>query len=230
MNAIGVAVFAVSCNAAPPEITMVAVDTSGTRAAADSTIFLDSFEAVTQSFESGDRLVLGRINGQSVSDFNVDFDLALPRTGVVLDDRDAHEAGIAGADAAFRQLLHDRTAEQSNVLAVLAVAGEIFARDSTRARKSLVLLSDMRNESRELNLSTRSITPAFTEQFIADQRAKGGLPKLEGVRVQVAGAGARDDDAASFAALKAFWIAYLAASGAHIDPSDYGRTAIPAEE
>jgi hypothetical protein len=86
-------------------------------------------------------------------------------------------------------------------------------RDSpSRQRKVLVIYSDMRQDTRQLD-SNRSASPGIDATLTTVNR--GHLfADLRGVNVYVLGADASGRDIAQWDSLKQFWVAYFAKAGA----------------
>jgi hypothetical protein len=81
---------------------------------------------------------------------------------------------------------------QTDILGALQLASEIFAQQPDAGRKILVIFSDMRQSTPDLNLESSQIVPSFST--VAGRC--GTLPDLRKVRVYVLGAdGAGKSDA-----------------------------------
>lgn len=221
-------VFLGACERSTDKMIVLLADVSKTVPAADIAVYSATFSAVLQDLAPGDRLVLGRISGQAVANYMLDLDVTLPKTNVYIDDAEARDSVLAVAESIFTRIMQDRGANKSDILSAVTIAGELFTRDTTRSERSLVLLSDMLQDSDALNLSRERIDSLFTSEFVRRERAAGSIPDLSSVRVRVVGAGARDHAIDSYVALKNFWLTYFREAGAVMQSSDYGRTAVVA--
>jgi hypothetical protein len=217
-----------ACEPSTSRVIVVLTDVSKTVGAPDVKTYIESFSALVETLNPGDRLVLARISEQSMADFTVDFDAILPNTDVYVDDVEAQDSVIALANSAFSTLLQDRSAMKSDILSAIAVAAEIFSRDEDHTERWLLVFSDMRHESSTLNLDLQQIDSTFTSNFVRREREAGSMPDLSNVRVRVVGAGASDNKTDSYRALRNFWLAYFGEAGALISAADYGRTALVA--
>jgi len=215
-----------ACEPSTPKTVMVLADVSRTVPAADVEIYAKSFSAIIRELSPGDRLVFGRISGQSVRDFTLDYDETLPNTGVYVNDVEARDSLLALAESAFTAILQNRNSPESDILSALVIAGEVFSRNARGTEAWLVIMSDMRQESPTLNVNLQGMDSAFTSGFLRREREAGRMPDLSNVRVRVVGAGASDRATDSYVALREFWLAYLAAAGAQMKPADYGRIAL----
>lgn len=204
---------------------IVLVDVSRTVPAGDTSIYATSFRAVKAALRPGDRLVMGRVAAQSEGSFLMDAHLRLPRTLMEPDDSKARDSVLALADSVFAFQLASRRADQTNLLAALSAAADVFSRGRSRGGRILVLLSDMLHEADGLNFRSRPPDSAVTAALIAERRRANAMPALSGVRVYVAGAG-QARDASGFFAVQRFWLSYFREAGAYSDNGTYGRSAL----
>jgi hypothetical protein len=89
-----------------------------------------------------------------------------------------------------------------------------------------VIFSDMVEESDRLKMTNEAMAPRMVDRFIAHERSGPYFPRLGGVRVYVAGAGVTTRATSSLKneQIEAFWLRFLRATGAQIDPDHYGST------
>jgi len=209
-------------------LTVVLVDGSASFAIAESSAARASLEAVLRGLTPGDRLVLGRISGQSVANYRFDFDTTLSSTGVSLDDRDSRDSVLARIRMTFDAILSTANAGQSNILDAMSAAEGVFVRASDHRNRRLVVIADMVHEAADYNFRTQPVDSALTARVLRERRAAGSIPNFAEVNVFVANAGGRTDRPESYFALHRFWMTYLAATGATIDSATYGRAALNA--
>src|SRR3954462_8837055 len=91
-----------------------------------------------------------------------------------------------------------------------------YATASKRRSATLLLLSDMMNETPDVKMTSRQDIPA--DAWIRHLKTEQRIPQLRGVCVVVAGA---DVSSARGAAIRDFWNKYFAATGAHLEPANY---------
>lgn len=123
---------------------------------------------------------------------------------------DAHQT--AGT---FFDLKRAQSIQTTDVLGTLFRAAD-YARGAGQRRVTLLLLSDMLNATRELNMEGGHAIPS--EAWIAERAKQQLLPDLHNVCVIVVGADVRTPRGA---AVRDFWTRYFTAAGAKFTPEDY---------
>jgi hypothetical protein len=117
------------------------------------------------------------------------------------------------------QILFDTTRakeiKHTDIFGTLVRAAD-YARPDRNTRRTLLLLSDMINETPDVTMTTRSAIP--TDAWIKHLAAEKRIPQLRDVCVVVSGA---DVSSARGAAIRDFWEKYFQAAGAHLDPENY---------
>lgn len=112
-------------------------------------------------------------------------------------------------------------ARGTDILGGLFIASELFRNGPAGARNVLVLFSDMRQVTRELNLETPHTHRV--DPLIAAVQARRLIADLSGVTVYVLGANADEKQTiAQWNALKQFWVAYFMRAGAHLTEYSIG--------
>jgi len=102
---------------------------------------------------------------------------------------------------------------QSDVMGALVLAAQSFqARDCSR--KTLVIFSDMRQETPELNVAQQRLVAAGPAMLAAEQHCL--IPELTGVEVYALGVDAADRSVAYWQSLRDFWTEYFRKSGASL--------------
>ncbi len=97
---------------------------------------------------------------------------------------------------------------ETDVLGALAHAGQMFSQHPTAERK-LIIYSDMRNSTPELNLETETIDPQ--RSMVPGQLS---VPDLHNVTVIVLGTASPYGATASWQKVRNFWSDYLRRAGA----------------
>jgi hypothetical protein len=89
-------------------------------------------------------------------------------------------------------------------------------------RKTLVIFSDMVEESGELNFERDRLEPARVQGILATLSRDDRLPNLSGVSVYVVGA--THVNLQRYRRTREFWLALFKAAGADLRPENYGST------
>jgi hypothetical protein len=124
------------------------------------------------------------------------------------------------ASAASDSLL--RAPERSGktfIFQTLPIVEQIFQQE--RRRRCLVILSDMLEDSPGYDFERHPPTDQFATHDLERRQREHLLPDLKGVDVFVAGAGAVGGSEEQGAALRRYWSAYFAATGARV--CEYAR-------
>lgn len=104
------------------------------------------------------------------------------------------------------------TAKRSDVLGAMLVASTLFQEAPDQHRKTLVIYSDMRHMTSELDLESSGIV--HVDAALALTEKHGLLADLGGVEVFVLGAGAAGRRVTQWESLRHFWAAYFTRAGA----------------
>ena len=101
----------------------------------------------------------------------------------------------------------------TDILGALDLASQVFREQSlSRDRRMLILFSDMRNETRELQLESQSIPGAFNQAMGAERG-----PDLAHVTVFALGVDGAGSSTEHWREIEQFWRMYFAKSGAALD-------------
>lgn len=186
---------------------------------AEARRFLDE---LVDRLSFGDRIVLLEVHRSGVRDSVRRWQDTLPRLpdpGYVSSRDRARLQGARDAARSVARVFFDSAragkALHTDLFATLHIAAE-YARDSGGRETILVLLSDMLQSARGIEMEglRRMPPPGWLEH----QREAGLLPELDGACVVVVGADATTADGA---AVRDFWLDYFGAAGAHLGREDY---------
>jgi hypothetical protein len=103
------------------------------------------------------------------------------------------------------------SAKQTDILGALSLAEQFF-HEVPNGRKVLVIYSDMRQATPELNLEGRSASKRKT----LAQEVTGPMPDLAGVEVYALGVDATVSGSAAWQRLKLYWTMYFKAAGSNL--------------
>lgn len=102
--------------------------------------------------------------------------------------------------------------QHTDIFGALLLASDIFARDARSPRQVLILLSDMRESTSELDLESLDTIPPFP----ALAKNCGQLPIFRGVKTYVLGVDGAGRSMAYWESLRAFWRGYFQHAGAKL--------------
>lgn len=173
----------------------------------------DAVAKLLASLPAGSRITVLKITEDSVRD-------PVPLLSARLaDDPGYFGERLAGGQADLVRAWRARakqlapTARGTDIIGALHLASEMF-KAASGTRKLLVLYSDMRHHTATLDLEAPwGIDAAATIKAV---EAQAHIADLTGVTVYVAGANGGGNDLKSWQAVKDFWIAYFAKSGARV--------------
>lgn len=206
---------------AQPQSTLTVALIDGSCSRVNLGAYRTGWAAVEKSVQPGDRIVLGRI-GADVREFHPELDVVRPQVAALLDNDlvrqerdDAFNEKLADA---FSSTLAVPCSNLTAILDTLDVAAQYFSTDA-RARHRLVLLTDALEDSQEAKFE-RGLSGSAASRLLSSRRRAHGLPHLAGVEVFVGGASAPTGEIAR--AVRQFWLAYFAATGARLSAEHYG--------
>ncbi|HEV7387718.1 MAG TPA: hypothetical protein VGN73_03815 [Gemmatimonadaceae bacterium] len=219
-------------SALPPQTHsyIVGVDISGSRTPTELAESKQLLEALINELEVGDRLTLvemyqgGKLPARQWSD-STRAPRAVGKPGPSELRRLEDFKAVARMQA---QILFDTTRAKeirnTDIFGTLVRAAD-YSRPSPNTRRTLLLLSDMINETPDVTMTTRSSIP--TDAWIRHLSAGRRIPQLRDVCVVVAGA---DVSSARGAAIRDFWEKYFEAAGTHLNPENYRNMIANASE
>jgi hypothetical protein len=198
---------------------IVAIDISGSRTKNELDESRKLLDQLIDRLQAGDHLTLievyqgGKEPARQWSD-----SIRTPRNGE-LTGSDRRRADDFKAVARIQtSILFDSTRakeiQSTDIFGTLARAAD-YARASRNRPTTLLLLSDMINETPAVNMISSGVPG---DSWIHHLAAAKRIPQLSGVCVVVAGA---DVSSARGAAIRDFWDKYFAAAGTHISGDNY---------
>jgi hypothetical protein len=213
-----------------PRAMVVFVDMSGSTNQARRTVYRHAFEKIYQNLQPGDRVLIGTITGRSFIDFKPVVDAEIPEQSIWV-NRIAFEQNLAKAKKDLRNEMEKllslkRGTPRTEIINSLNIADKIFHNE--KRQKILVLLSDMVQDSKEYNFERVKITNAYISKIISDRKKQNLIPRLDNVKVYVAGASAKDTK--RFQSIEKFWSRYFDACGADYSSQRYGHSLIEFEK
>jgi len=128
------------------------------------------------------------------------------------------------------RLLSDTpTTPMTRILDAIEVTSRIFNGEEMRdiPDRRLLIFSDMIESSERYEFTRAAFSQRAISAMIQKDRRTGRIPKLNGVRVWIAGAGAGGGSRLSSDQLRGieqFWLEYFRAAGAELVPTRYGST------
>jgi hypothetical protein len=102
---------------------------------------------------------------------------------------------------------------QTDILGALRLASQIFQQEPNAGRKTLVIFSDMRQSTPDLNLESAKVVLPFP--FVI--KRCGALPALRTVQVNILGADGAGKSMGYWESLQKFWQEYFQNSGAVVE-------------
>ena len=214
----------------PARAIVVFVDMSGSTNKARRTIYRNAFEKVYESLQQGDRIVVGTITGRSYIDFKPAVDAEIPKQSLWV-NRITYEQKTAKTKkdietAVERLLARKRGTPHTEIINSLNIADKIFHNE--KRQKILIILSDMVQDSREYNFERVKVTDRYISKIISVRKKQNLIPKLNNVKVYVAGASASNSK--KFRSIEKFWNRYFAVSGADFSSHRYGHSLLEFEK
>lgn len=212
-----------------PRVIAVFVDMSGSTNHVRRTVYRQAFEKVYENLRQGDRIIVGTITGRSYIDFKPVVDTEIPQQSIWV-NRITFEQNLAktkkDVQTEVEKLLTRRHGTpKTEIINSLNIADKIFHNE--KRQKILIILSDMIQDSREYNFERVNVNEAYTSRIIKNRQQQNLIPKLDEVKVYVAGASAKDSK--KFRSIEKFWNQYFIACGADFSLHRYGHTLLEFE-
>lgn len=213
-----------------PRVMAVFVDMSGSTNRARQTLYRNAFEKIYQNLQQGDRIIVGTITGRSYIDFKPVVDAEIPKQSLWV-NRISYEQNMAKTKKDIQTeveklLSRRRGTPHTEIINSLNIADKIFHNE--KRQKILIILSDMIQDSKEYNFERVKVTNQYTSQIIRKRQKQNLIPKLDSVKVYVAGASAVDPK--KFRSIERFWNRYFLACGADFSLHRYGHSLLEFEK
>ena len=174
------------------------------------------WQRIVADVRPGDRVILGAITNDTASAFRPVLDVELPHFNQLTDNRLRYQETSARARrplASALALLESRPCtSRSPLLDTVQLGAMVLA--GIEGRRVMVILSDMVEDSSDVNFTRTQPTRALGERVASEHREAGRLPDLRGVFVYVASGGGTGSSGRAASGLRQFWAAYLGAAGA----------------
>ena len=213
-----------------PRVMAVLVDMSGSTNRARRTLYRNAFDKIYQNLQQGDRIIVGTITGRSYIDFKPVVDAEIPKQSLWV-NRISYEQNMAKTKKDIQTeveklLSRRRGTPHTEIINSLNIADKIFHNE--KRQKILIILSDMIQDSKEYNFERVKVTNQYTSQIIRKRQKQNLIPKLDSVKVYVAGASAADPK--KFRSIERFWNRYFLACGADFSLHRYGHSLLEFEK
>jgi hypothetical protein len=213
-----------------PRVIAVFVDMSGSTNQARRTVYQNAFEKIYQNLQQGDRIIVGTITGRSYIDFKPVVDAEIPKQSIWV-NRISFKQNLAKTKKDIKEEVKNLLSQKhgtprTEIINSLNIADKIFHNE--KRQKILILLSDMVQDSKEYNFDKVKVTDRYISQIIEVRQKQNLIPKLNNVKVYVAGASAADSK--KFRAIERFWSKYFAVCGANFSSHRYGHSLIEFEK
>jgi hypothetical protein len=203
---------------------------SGSTNRARRTLYRNALEKIYQNLQQGDRIIVGTITGRSYIDFKPVVDAEIPKQSLWV-NRISYEQNMAKTKKDIQTeveklLSRRRGTPHTEIINSLNIADKIFHNE--KRQKILIILSDMIQDSKEYNFERVKVTNQYTSQIIRKRQKQNLIPKLDSVKVYVAGASAVDPK--KFRSIERFWNRYFLACGADFSLHRYGHSLLEFEK
>jgi len=128
-----------------------------------------------------------------------------------------------------RLLSNTPTTPMTRILDAIEVTSRIFNGEEMKGipDRRLLIFSDMIESSERYEFTRAGLSQRAISAIIQKDKQAGRIPKLSGVRVWIAGAGAGGGSHLSgdqLRGIEQFWLEYFRAAGAELVPTRYGST------
>jgi len=213
-----------------PRVIAVFVDMSGSTNKARRTVYRSAFDKIYENLQQGDRIIVGTITGRSYIDFKPAVDAEIPKQSIWV-NRITFEQNLVKTrkdvqTEVEKLLAQKRGTPRTEIINSLNIADKIFHNE--KRQKILIILSDMIQDSKEYNFDRVNVTDDYITRIIRDRQKQNLIPKLDDVKVYVAGASAGDTK--KFRSIEKFWNRYFVACGADFSLHRYGHSLLEFEK
>jgi hypothetical protein len=198
----------------PPRTIMIFIDMS-LSTIKDRENYKNYMGTVVRKLRPGDKLTVCKIIDLTIADFTPLYQTEIPKFDFWKDNRTLHEKLVVQIHqnlvAAVDSVLDSRERIANSEIVNSFLICEQYMRNKT-GRKTMIILSDMLECSNEMNFEKERIGGEYVERSIRILKAKGRLPKLNGLEVWVAGAYAKNTE--QYFAVQGFWNRFIEEAGA----------------
>lgn len=200
--------------------------------------YLKDFRRIIDKVGPGDVMVADLISADPLSTSSFPINEEFPLFDPLSDNKLVYEKRVAGLregvlDKAEKLLFANRgSVKLTKILDSLQLAGRVFE-TYKRDKRSLVIFSDMIEESDRYNFQRQPLTAKSINDIVQSERRAGRLPNIAAASVYVVGAAAGGGPASSsqrFTDIQNFWAAYFEAAGAVLPRARYGSSLLAFEE
>jgi hypothetical protein len=205
-------------------LTTVLIDRSGSRTAHEIAGDRQLLADIIGELGFGERVVVLQVHHEGRSDgarrWTSEMPLPTNPNGPTPVDRQSLNRTRSAAALAATELFDSVRANRTDLVATLFDVADVM-RGSDGSRSRIIMLSDMLQSTRELDMENGGADRA--EAWLGERKRQGMLPDLGGACVVVVGG---DRSTATGARAFRFWQRYFAAAGAELKPSNYRYTAM----
>ncbi len=218
-----------------PRVVFVLLDFSNSTWSMRGSYAAD-FQKILDSLKAGDRLIVDRITANTLAQSTFPVNEELPQYGI-FDQRGnpvydpVNQKELAGKKKSIqakvdRMFSTGAEGQATPIMDATQLAQRVFDTYRGTGAPVLVIFSDMVEVSDGYSFETQTLTPRNIESIIAKKESAGELPKLNGVKVYVVGAGAGQENSditsLQWLGIQNFWLSYFAATGADLSKDRYG--------
>ncbi len=200
--------------ALPPRTIMLFIDMS-LSTIKDRENYKNYMGLVVRKLRPGDKLTVCKIIDLTIADFTPIYQTEIPTFDFWKDNRTLHEKLVnqihQNLIVAVDSVLDSRERIANSEIINSFLICEQYMRNKT-GRKTMIVLSDMLECSNEVNFEKERISAEYVERAMRNLKAKGRLPKLNGLEVWIAGAYAKNTE--QYFAVQGFWNRFIEEAGA----------------
>lgn len=179
----------------------------------------DSDKQLCSKIMPGDRVTIIKITDTTRTQSEIISDIYLKQMSF-MDAKIPFLKKALAAKAEFRSKIKQAfdkpiLARKSEIIAGVRAAADYF-KDVNASQRTLVVLSDMLEDSEYYNFESKKVNP---EEYVKREIGERRMPDLKSVRVYVSGASAATGS--KLDEVKAFWMLYFKTAGAEVKDSGY---------
>lgn len=168
---------------------------------------LEAVSAILATLPAGTRVTIAGITDHSFVQPYILLSAQMGDDPGYFGERLARARGQVTAAWRARAKTARRDFPHTDILGALLLASQLFAQSPPGNRRGLIIFSDMRQTTNDLNLEGHS--PKNPATPVATLRSRGLLANLDGVEVSALGVDGAGKSIAQWNALKEFWSAYF---------------------